>query len=135
MAMPLRRTTFTTKRVLEFFSEKELNMQLGHSPAMWPIAVLKELIDNGLDAAELAGVVPEISVELSGDGFRVQDNGPGLPVETLERSLDYLVRVSDKAHYVSPTRGQLGCHAASGIGGSIQTRPDQGKAKNNSRLL
>ena len=27
---------------------------------------------------------------------------------TLERSLDYLVRVSDKAHYVSPSRGQLG---------------------------
>ena len=58
MAIPLKRTTFTTNRVLEFFSEKELNMQLGHSRAMWPIAVLKELMDNGLDAAELAGVAP-----------------------------------------------------------------------------
>jgi hypothetical protein len=38
----------------------------------------------------------------------VQDNGPGLPASTIERSLDYLVRVSDKAHYVSPSRGQLG---------------------------
>jgi DNA topoisomerase VI subunit B len=38
----------------------------------------------------------------------VQDNGPGLPAATLARSLDYLVRVSDKAHYVSPSRGQLG---------------------------
>ena len=36
MTTPLRRTTFTTNRVLEFFSEKELNMQLGHSPDMWP---------------------------------------------------------------------------------------------------
>jgi hypothetical protein len=31
-----------------------------------------------------------------------------LPVATLERSLDYMARVSDKANYVSPTRGQLG---------------------------
>ena len=36
------------------------------------------------------------------------DFGTGLPVATLERSLDYGVRVSDKAFYVSPTRGQLG---------------------------
>ncbi len=108
MAVPLRRTTFVTNRVLEFFSEKELNMQLGHSPDMWPIAVLKELVDNALDAADLAGVAPEITVTLMPDAFSVQDNGPGLPEETLVRSLDYLVRVSDKAHYVSPTRGQLG---------------------------
>ena len=38
----------------------------------------------------------------------MQDNGPGLPEKTLKRSLDYLVRVSDKSFYVSPTRGQLG---------------------------
>ncbi len=108
MATPLRRTTFTTNRVMEFFSPKELNMQLGHSPAIWPIALLKELVDNALDAAELAGVAPEVTVTLTPDTFTVDDNGPGLPEETLVRSLDYLVRVSDKAHYVSPTRGQLG---------------------------
>ena len=108
MALPLKRTTFSTKRLMEFFSEKELNMQLGHSRAMWPIALLKELLDNAIDAAELAGVTPEIVVSLAADAFSVQDNGAGLPIETLERSLDYLVRVSDKAHYVSPTRGQLG---------------------------
>ena len=108
MAVPLRRTTFVTNRVLEFFSEKELNMQLGHSPDMWPIAVLKELVDNALDAADLAGVAPEITVTLMPDAFSVHDTGPGLPEETLVRSLNYLVRVSDKAHYVSPTRDQLG---------------------------
>ena len=108
VAIPLKRTTFTTNRVLEFFSEKELNMQLGHSRTMWPIALLKELLDNALDAAELAGVAPKIGVTLTPDAFGVQDNGPGLPEETLVRSLDYLVRVSDKSYYISPTRGQLG---------------------------
>jgi hypothetical protein len=39
---------------------------------------------------------------------RIRDHGPGLPEATLTRSLDYEVRVSDKAHYVSPTRGQQG---------------------------
>ena len=104
----LERTTFSTKRVMEFFSVKELNMQLGYSRPMWPIALLKELLDNALDAAELAGVAPQIRVTLAPDAFSVEDNGPGLPEETLERSQDYLVRVSDKSHYISPTRGQLG---------------------------
>ncbi len=31
MAVPLRRTTFSTKHVMEFFREKELDMQLGYS--------------------------------------------------------------------------------------------------------
>ncbi len=69
-------------------------MQLGHSRTMWPIALLKELLDNALDAAELAGVAPRIGVTLTPDAFSVQDNGSGLPEETLVRSLDYLVRVS-----------------------------------------
>jgi len=110
MANPavLERTTFQTSRLLEFFSEKELQMQIGYAREQWPIALLKELIDNALDACETAGIAPEIKVTIEEDAFSVQDNGPGLPEETLLRSLDYLVRVSDKSHYVSPTRGQLG---------------------------
>src|SRR6266508_693566 len=106
--MLLERTTFETSRLLEFFSEKELAMQIGFPKEQWPIALLKELINNPLDAAESAGVLPDIEVTLGPDTLSVQDYGPGLPRATLERSLDYLVRVSDKAHYVSPTRGQLG---------------------------
>jgi DNA topoisomerase VI subunit B len=103
------RKTFTINRALEFFSEKELTMQIGHPRHMWPIALVKELIDNALDACEGgAAGAPEIMVTVESDEVTVADNGPGLPLATLQRSLDYLVRVSDKAHYVSPTRGQLG---------------------------
>src|SRR5262245_65584009 len=101
----LQRTAFTTSRALEFFSEKELTMQLGFASDFWPIALLKELLDNALDACETAGVAPEIRVEVTPQTLTVRDNGPGLPRQVLERSLDYLVRVSDKAHYVSPSRG------------------------------
>lgn len=46
MAPTLDRTTFQMSRVLEFFSEKELQMQIGFPRQLWPIALLKELIDN-----------------------------------------------------------------------------------------
>jgi DNA topoisomerase VI subunit B len=94
----LDRTTFQMSRLFEFFSEKELQMQIGFAMGGWPIALLKELIDNALDACETAGIRPEIEVTLEPDALSVQDNGPGLPTATLDRSLDYLVRVSDKAN-------------------------------------
>jgi DNA topoisomerase VI subunit B len=102
------RTTFTTSREMEFFTRKELSMQIGHDQRSWPLALLKELVDNSLDACEAAGVAPRITVLLEDDSFSVRDNGPGLPQGTLRKSLDYAVRVSDKSYYVSPTRGQLG---------------------------
>ena len=108
MEQTLTRTTFTTSRLLEFFSEKELQMQIGHPPHLWGVALVKELIDNALDVCESAGITPQITITVEPDAVHVRDNGPGLPVAVLDRSLDYLVRVSDKAHYVSPSRGQLG---------------------------
>ena len=41
--MLLERTTFETSRLLEFFSEKELAMQIGFPKEQWPIALLKDL--------------------------------------------------------------------------------------------
>ena len=108
MSATLERVAFTTSRMLEFFTPKELQMQIGREPSSWPIVLLKELIDNALDACEQAGTAPDITVTVEPDLVSVRDNGPGLPLKTLERSLDYMVRVSNKAHYVSPTRGQLG---------------------------
>ena len=104
----LERQAFQTSRALEFFSEKELSLQIGHDKSRWPLAMVKELIDNSLDGCESAGVLPEIEVFLTDDFIFIGDNGPGLPSRVLEKSLDYMVRVSDKNHYVSPSRGQLG---------------------------
>jgi DNA topoisomerase VI subunit B len=108
MTTLLTRTTFASSRALEFFQDRELTRQMGFDRSQWPIAILKELIDNGLDAAEMAGVAPAIEVRLDEGALTVEDNGPGLKQSTLEGSLDYTVRVSDKSHYVSPSRGQLG---------------------------
>jgi DNA topoisomerase VI subunit B len=108
MSRILHRALFETKRQLEYFSDKELSMQLGAPPARWGVVLMKELIDNALDACETARVAPEIRVTLSPDGLTVVDNGPGMSTALIERSLDYDIRVSDKTYYVSPSRGQLG---------------------------
>ena len=85
-----------------------MTAQIGFNKDKWPVALLKELIDNALDACESANIAPAITLELRNDALIVADNGPGLPLSALERSLDYLVLVSDKNGYVSPSRGQQG---------------------------
>ena len=104
----LARTAFTTDRMMEFFTEPELTTQIGYGKKLWPVVLVKELIDNSLDACESTDVVPRIAVTLECDAITVEDNGPGLKPEIIERSLDYRVRVSDKKYYIAPTRGQLG---------------------------
>ena len=88
MSAKLERATFETSRELEYFSEKELRAQIGHDPEFWPVAILRELIDNALDAAELAGVLPEIDITTADDCISVTDNGLGISASTIERSLD-----------------------------------------------
>ena len=56
MPQPLKRSTFQTSRLLEFFSEKELQMQIGFPKEQWPIALLEDLIDNTPDACKTAGI-------------------------------------------------------------------------------
>jgi DNA topoisomerase VI subunit B len=83
--------------------------QLGAEPADWPLILLKELIDNALDACEQErGLTPSVEVAVGPGCLAVVDNGPGIPVAVIEKSLDYTVRVSEKMFLVSPTRGQLG---------------------------
>jgi hypothetical protein len=108
----LERTVFQTSRLLDYFTERELRYQTGRSPWEWPIVIVKELVDNALDACEDAGIAPDIAVTIERDDndgrITVADNGPGIAPETLTQILDFSVRVSDKEAYVSPTRGAQG---------------------------
>jgi DNA topoisomerase VI subunit B len=104
----LERTTFRTSRLLDFASEKELVAQVGHARTAWPVVVLKELLDNSLDACEEAGIAPVIAITLGERSITVQDNGPGLPADVVADVLDFGIRVSSREAYVSPTRGAQG---------------------------
>ena len=104
----LTRSTFRTSRLLDFCSEKELVAQTGHQSRDWPLVVVKELVDNALDACEEAGVAPEVAVRVDDAGITVADNGPGMPPETVTGILDFAHRVSSREAYVAPDRGAQG---------------------------
>ena len=108
MSTQLNRTTLRTSRLMEFCSRKELIAQTGHQPSDWPLVILKELMDNALDACEEAGVPPEITVTVDDHAITVADNGPGIPASTVESILDFSVRVSSREAYVAPDRGAQG---------------------------
>jgi DNA topoisomerase VI subunit B len=104
----LQRTTFRTSRLLDFCSRKELIAQTGHQPAVSPLVIVKELVDNALDACEDAGIAPAVTVTVDRSGICVEDNGPGMPCSVVEGVLDFSVRVSSREAYVAPDRGAQG---------------------------
>ena len=117
----IERIAVQTSRLMEFCREKELVAQTGHEAYLWPLVVIKELVDNAIDACEEAGVAPDIKVTIEelkdGRGYRhdagpikivIEDNGPGIPSETITGIIDYNIRVSSREAYISPTRGRQG---------------------------
>jgi hypothetical protein len=108
----LRRQTFVVARASEYFVARELQAQTGQPIDRFAAVAVKELLDNAVDAAETAGVPPEVTLtvhrRLGVLAVAVADNGPGLPVATVASILDFTTRTSDKAAYRSPTRGAQG---------------------------
>ncbi|MDQ1306116.1 MAG: hypothetical protein QG671_1948 [Actinomycetota bacterium] len=112
MTAAVERVVFSTPRAAEFLELRALQAQTGQPVSAFGAVVLKELLDNALDAAETAGIDPVITVgaELDGDCVRVSlsDNGSGIAADTVTRICDFTATVSDKARYRGPTRGAQG---------------------------
>jgi hypothetical protein len=123
----LERITFRTSREMDFFSERELVTQTGHERREWPLVIVKELMDNALDACEEADVPPAVEVTADGAGIAVRDNGPGLPEATLRAAMDFSVRVSNRDAYVSPCRGAQGNALKTLLPMPRVVNPDEGR--------
>lgn len=108
----LERRSFSISRAAEYFDVSELEKLTGQPRRHFATVVLKELVDNALDAAETAGRTPHIEIEVNRTkGFvtlAVSDNGHGLSPEQVHKILDFETRTSDKAAYKTPTRGAQG---------------------------
>ena len=100
---------FTRPLSADYFTAKELTSLIGCSQDQWHVTILKEMIDNSLDAAEQITKSPKIEILVTQDGsLVVKDNGPGIPEQVVNGSLDFESFISDKNGKVSPSRGQLG---------------------------
>jgi hypothetical protein len=90
----LTRVPFQVSRLMEFCSLRELQNQTGHNVWDWLLVVLKESFDNALDACEEIGVAPVVKVSVSPrtGTIVIEDNGPGIPEETIRAICDYTTR-------------------------------------------
>jgi hypothetical protein len=100
--------TFTTSRLLQFCTVAELTKLVGFGPVQWPVVVVKELIDDALDAAEDVGIAPEITIAVStkNNTISVTGNAGGIPADAVTRLLDYTKKTS------KPTSAQPEAHKA-----------------------
>jgi DNA topoisomerase-6 subunit B len=126
--------------IAEFF-EKNKHMLGFDSGARGLVTAVKEAVDNALDAAEEAGHLPDIYIEIEevGDYYKlvVEDNGPGITSEELPKVFGKLLYGS-RFHKREQARGQqgIGISAAvlysqltSGKPAKITSRTQGGEAK------
>ena len=93
----LTRVAFRVSRLMEFCTRRELQNQTGHGVGQWPLVVLKELVDNALDACEEAEVAPVISIAVEPGSIVIEDNAGGIKTSTIKSILDYTIRVSSRS--------------------------------------
>ena len=111
--------------VSEFFT-KNRHLLGFDSPARALLTTVKEAVDNSLDAAEEAGILPSVRVELveiSEDRYRVivEDNGPGIVKAQVPKVFGKLLYGS-KFHRLAQRRGQQGLGiSAAGMYGQLTT--------------
>ncbi|MCE3250313.1 MAG: ATP-binding region ATPase domain protein, partial [Geminicoccaceae bacterium] len=129
LASRQERTTFTTSRLAEFCSVKELAALTGTASSDWPLMVVRELVDNALDACEEHAIAPVIRVAVARGRIRVRDNGPGIPPETVVAILDFSTRTSSRAGYISPSRGQQGNAVSTVIALPFALSGDEGRVE------
>jgi hypothetical protein len=112
-AQVLARRTFSAPRESGYAKVETLEKLAGQPKAEFGHVILKEALDNSLDACEGAGVTPEITVTVTRGPedtvlLTVDDNGPGIAAADVASICDFTRSTSDKAAYVSPTRGAQG---------------------------
>jgi len=111
--------------VSEFFT-KNRHLLGFDSPLKALLTAVKEAVDNALDACEEAGILPEITVELTQAAenryrMAVEDNGPGIVEGQIGKVFGQLLYGS-KFHKLSQSRGQQGIGiSAAGMYGQLTT--------------
>ena len=104
--------------VAEFF-EKNRHLLGYENTTKSMLTVLKELVDNSIDACEEAGILPDIKVSVKPTTenkymIKVEDNGPGIVEEKLSLAFGKFLYGS-KFHRLRQARGTQGIGVAGAI--------------------
>src|SRR5512139_2905203 len=111
--------------ISEFFT-KNRHLLGFDNPQKALLTAVKEAVDNSLDACEEAGILPDLSIEITEVAenrfrIRVEDNGPGIlrpQIPKIFRKLLY----GSKFHRLKQQRGQQGIGiSAAGMYGVLTT--------------
>jgi hypothetical protein len=113
----VKRTVFSTPRSAEFLELQALQSQTGQYAEDFGHVVVKELLDNALDAAETASRTPVVDIATRTDKYNeitfvtVSDNGAGITPATVAGLCDFTMLVSDKARYRAQRAARrVACH-------------------------
>ena len=100
---------YKTGMASDFFTIKGLETRTGISSHNWGHVVIKEILDNALDAVE-AATKKEIVVSYDIDERRLQifDSGAGLSVADVQLIYDFRNYVSKNRHIINISRGKQG---------------------------
>ncbi|MGP6220541.1 DNA topoisomerase VI subunit B [Caldiplasma sukawensis] len=111
MAQQKKVEKYRQTSISEFF-EKNRHMLGFDSPQKSLFMIVKEAVDNSLDACEESGILPDISVNIEkirDDVYEitVQDNGPGIERKEVPKVFGSLLYGS-RFHVIRQSRGQQG---------------------------
>lgn len=94
----------------DWFDLKQLVQLTGQSKEDFDIVILKEALDNAIDAAEAAKTPPQITLHINPNNrlATIIDNGIGLDETAIIKLLNFKARVSSKDAKLTTSRGQQG---------------------------
>lgn len=102
------------KRLTDYITLEGLHRLTGVKPEDFDRLMLKELIDNALDACDETAEqqIPTVQVAIEKTDrfvkFSVEDNASGIDDEGIRKITDFTTLYSSRFHYKYPTRGALG---------------------------
>lgn len=107
MVDSINRIICKTSKLVDYFTEDGLIKQIGLTKEYWNRVIIKEIVDNALDAIEPLNN-KEVHIIQSDSSLGIYDNGNGLSCEIIKSIYDFNFYVSQNRIYVTASRGKQG---------------------------
>lgn len=98
---------YKTPVLVDYFTEDGLIKQIGLTKDYWNNVVMKEIIDNALDAIEPLSN-KEVHIIQSDMSLGIYDSGEGISCETVKSIYDFRYYISKNRHFITASRGKQG---------------------------